>query len=1294
MNRSTSVVFFSVLLVSSAFGADWPMWRYDASRTASSPEVLPEDLHLQWWRDEAPPEPAWPEDPRLWFDASYEPVAAGGVLVFGSAQTDSVTALNADSGKVAWRYFAEGSVRLAPAVVDDTVYFGADDGYLYAVDLNSGALRWQFRAAPAERLVLGNDRLGSVWPVRGGPVVADGKLYFTAGVWPFEGAFLYTLDLATAEVNSPPDFTVRTLPSMSPQGHLVVTGRRLLIPSGRSPPRFYDLDEQTFHRLDYRIRGLTDIHVTATSQWLFHGERTIDLESGTVYERSMPRPVAVGTVAYYGTDEQIAAVDVAHPAVKQTLGRRGERTTTESLEPLWEMEKAELLAFSNREYDRGSPRHVNALSGKIHIQLRAGNRIYGHVGNRIFALNLPSPEAPARPSFMAELSGSPAAMLVADGKLFVTTSAGRFYAFGGEKRLPRTYPLVYERAFDLLDPPGASPAVEAAVDVIDDPGARDAWAIIWGASSSATIDRLLLRSELRLLVVEENASVVGRLRENLLARGLYGSRVLVRRGTPATFALPAYLAHLVLADAPGALGDVSADTLGAVFHTLRPYGGTAVLRLDEAGHERLVALTRDGALEKAELERRGDLSVLVRAGALEGAADWEHEYGDPANTLTSQERRVKAPLGVLWYGGPASHGDLFYDRHRFPPSYTVRDGRMFIQGPEKFTAVDIYTGRLLWQRPLPGGFSPGRRGWLAITGFHFSMAEDGIYLSFGDACYRLNPSTGEEMARLYLPEAGDRWGRMRILGDLLVVSVFREVAEEVMPGYPVVLKGSRGGQGELPLKIVVMNRHTSDVLWTRESKVGFPVISASKDRLFVYETLSKDIYRSEDRRGLDPKPQAEQYLMALDLRTGEERWSRPVTMPVLWLSHSEDHDIVVASNKNGIAAWHGQNGYELWTSDAQGMGFRGHPESVWNKVILRKNQVIDQRGPGRFLNIEDGTPILRTNPVTGEDTPWEFTKIGHHCNYAIACENLLTFRAGDAGFFDLNTSGTGRLSGFRTGCRNSLIPAGGILNSPNFAHGCVCGYSLFTSLAFVHTPENEQWTYGTFELGEKSVERIGINLGAPGDRLASSGTLWVDYPSIGGPSPDLALVTTPGEPAWVRLHAAQLAQRAEGELPWIAASGGEGLSGLTIPLTAAQSQVTRARIAEAADARKPAAELSPAEEGAAKQAVVELLAAQRRAAEEKGEYTVRLVFAELKSRGPGERVFDVLIEGKPVLTDFDIARVAGGTRQVVVREFPAVAVEGTLDIALDAKVGQSLLCGVEVVAISPLRKGGTGNSKP
>ena len=52
------------------FGADWPMWRHDAARSAATPDALPGGLHEIWVRDLPPQQTAWPaSQDKLQFDA-------------------------------------------------------------------------------------------------------------------------------------------------------------------------------------------------------------------------------------------------------------------------------------------------------------------------------------------------------------------------------------------------------------------------------------------------------------------------------------------------------------------------------------------------------------------------------------------------------------------------------------------------------------------------------------------------------------------------------------------------------------------------------------------------------------------------------------------------------------------------------------------------------------------------------------------------------------------------------------------------------------------------------------------------------------------------------------------------------------------------------------------------------------------------------------------------------------------------------------------------------------------------
>ena len=180
---------------------DWPMRGYDAGRGGCSPHALPTPLHLQWQRQLPPSRPAWPShQAKLQFDVAPEPVVQGNRIFVPSTVTDTVTAYDTRTGREHWRFYADGPVRFAPVAHDGHVYFASDDGYLYCLHGDDGSLIWKFNGGPAERWIVGNHRLISSWPARGGPVVHDGRVYFAASIWPFMGIFIHALDAQTGRV--------------------------------------------------------------------------------------------------------------------------------------------------------------------------------------------------------------------------------------------------------------------------------------------------------------------------------------------------------------------------------------------------------------------------------------------------------------------------------------------------------------------------------------------------------------------------------------------------------------------------------------------------------------------------------------------------------------------------------------------------------------------------------------------------------------------------------------------------------------------------------------------------------------------------------------------------------------------------------------------------------------------------------------------------------------------------------------------------------------------------------------
>ena len=213
-----------------------------------------------------------------------------------------------------------------------------------------------------------------------------------------------------------------------------------------------------------------------------------------------------------------------------------------------------------------------------------------------------------------------------------------------------------------------------------------------------------------------------------------------------------------------------------------------------------------------------------------------------------------------------------------------------------------------------------------------------------------------------------------------------------------------------------------------------------------------------------------------------------------------------------------------------------------NPPILHHDQIITDNAAYKLAT---GERKLSVDPLTGEEMPWSYAR-GYGCNYNIASEHLLSFRSAAAGFYDLlSEGGTGNLGGFKSGCTSNLIAAAGVLNAPDYTRTCQCSYQNQTSLAFIHMPELEYWTTNDFKWNGKRVRRIGINLNAPGDRVAPDGTLWVDFPSVGGKSPDLPIQFDPAKTRAVRRHALTLQPNG---YEWVAASGLAGPLKLKITL--------------------------------------------------------------------------------------------------------------------------------------------------
>nr|MCU0875017.1 PQQ-binding-like beta-propeller repeat protein [Pirellulaceae bacterium] len=737
----------------------------------------------------------------------------------------------------------------------------------------------------------------------------------------------------------------------------------------------------------------------------------------------------------------------------------------------------------------------------------------------------------------------------------------------------RAEPALTRRSEPL---PSGGQSVPEAARLLDASGKREGYALWFGVDDEELLAAVTASSQLHIVGVDPDAEKIDRLRRRLDQAGWYGRRIALQVGSPHTYLSPPYCAELIVVGRSMAPALRDPQRLTRLYELLRPYGGKLWIQTTGTANGLQAGDLAIGELAQAKLSAAEGALILSREGPLPGAGQWTHAYGDVANTVKSNDRRVKLPLGLQWFGGSSNEDVL--PRHGHGPSPQVFGGRLFIQGINSLSARDVYTGRVLWKRefenldsyqvyydesfantPLSTAYSQLHIPGANARGTNYVAADDGVYLVLRERCLLLEASSGRTLREFVLPPGPDgqspRWGYIGVYGDLLLAGTgFGDYSQRLgysytaLPKRGVAWSPDRSGS----LGLLAFNRHRGEVAWRVEARHSFlhNGIVAGGGRIYLLDKLPKRVEDQYRRRGTDA-PVAK--LLAIDARTGAPVWTREENVFGTWLSYSQEHDLLLQAGAaaadrspdevdRGLAVHRAGDGSVVW-SNAE-LAYAGPCILHGETLITNTNSYRESKGA---LHLLDGSPITVDDPVTGESLPWKFTR-AYGCNTAVASEYLLTFRSGAAGFYDLeNHGGTGNFGGFKSGCSSNLIIADGVLSAPDYTRTCSCAYQNQTSLALVPMPENEVWTYGMFGRSggqQAEVRRIGINLGAPGDRLSGEGTWWMNYPPDEGVSPAVD-VKLEGEVRWFRTHSS----RVSGDgLGWVAASGAEGIRKLTVRL--------------------------------------------------------------------------------------------------------------------------------------------------
>lgn len=1228
MNYLKIISFLFLITVTSSYTCgqyfDWPMWRYDYNRSASTPENLADSLFLQWEIRFSPREPVW-DDPLnqnlMQFDRIFEPIVTQNKIIIGFNDQDKVVALDLNTGQELWHYYADGPVRLPLVSNKGKIYFTSDDGFCYCLKSSDGSLVWKLLLAPGPNKLLGNKRMISMWPARGGIVIKDNVLYTAASIFPLMGTFIYAINADDGTVlwknegtgsnyilqphNSP------AFADVAPQGTFVISDNKLLVAGGRSVPAAFDT--KTGEELYYHLAssGKTGGAFTCSNDKVFfnhhRGRMTFmyDTETGKkLLSNAGEYPVIDGNNFYFS-------------------GRRIVATSLNSekgLDTLWISDTPA----------------TNDL-------IKAGNCLYAADSSGISAIKIDGiiPEVTWKYHSLINIDR----LLASNGKLIAVSNDGTIQVFGNTPKQPSVLNATRISSFRNI--------AERTKKFLKLTDINEGYALIFGTSDIELLKGLISTTRLSLIAYERDLGRLNYLREYFDNMGINAGKLCFLPFEGKFPSLPKYFSSLTIINDINFLNSFDSETLNLIYQSSRPYNGKIIIRYSCWQKKHITKIVKEADLPDAEFSAADGFVILSRTGSISGTDSWTHNHGDISNTLKSDDKMVKAPLGILWFGGNSNMDVL--PRHGHGPGEQVIDGKLIIEGISCISARDVYTGRVLWKREFPKLIDDS---WLVYfdetydeenpldpkynqvhipgsnaRGTNFIATKEFVYLIEGNKCNLLDINTGEHVKTL---TTGDQntlaLGYIGVYEDLLILgSNFSDYpindTDSIIITNPKFTRFNLSASQEL----VVLDRFSGKRLWNIKANHGFihNSVIAGDGILFCLDKLPQYIETKMKRRGEDPPSGSR--LIYLDIRSGNIIYQDTIDIFGTWLGYSSFHKILLQASRPSGDMLHGEEGrrmiaYNMITK-----------EKIWDKEMVYANPPIIHsdkiycNGNGWYLLT--GEPIMEKDPVTGEDLKWSF-KREYGCGIVAASEHLLTFRSASAGFVNLDVfEGTGSLGGWKASCSTNLIAADGVLNSPDYTRTCQCPYQNQTSLALINMPWMTYWTNSNYKWDGSRINKLGINLNAPGDRVSDKGVLWLEFPYAGGTISNIPVEWDTVKYFKIRKEPLSIISEAT---PWVTSSATGGIRSLTIPLSKKNDDIITS-------------------------------------------YQVSLYFSELENLHPGDRIFNIRIQNQTVAENFDIVSEAGKANKEIIKIFSGIKAGRSLKIELIPVKGNTILSGIELI---------------
>jgi len=477
-----------------------------------------------------------------------------------------------------------------------------------------------------------------------------------------------------------------------------------------------------------------------------------------------------------------------------------------------------------------------------------------------------------------------------------------------------------------------------------------------------------------------------------------------------------------------------------------------------------------------------------------------------------------ADWGMQWY----LDGELVFSALRNDSSSSRRGfyNRTPCSPKDEFSDVDVTAG----EHVLAVMVTAGSRGWALASASMAGRAKELMPVATG-----ANPN---------VPNLRDLvWGYLSVTDDLLLGS-YNVPVTEGQPAESHLLCRSES------TALFALDKKNGSLRWTYRPKpdriVSNIEIAFGDGRLFLIDGTSKaDLVRARRR---NQKIKAELTLVALNLGDGSELW-RQDDVPLLG-----DRSVLSRLKTNITHLFMGQpswghlvyaDGVVLYGANAAYDAAIG--KKIWRKTIspgklpvIYGDRIITSNGA---LELRTGEQCMAEDVLTGESVPWRYSR-AYGCGPVAGCQNVLFFRSGADGFFDMATEGTTNFGGVRAGCARTLLAANGLLIHPQGYSGCCCSYNYKTNLAFISAPDRgDTWYVFPRRTNSGLVKHMAVNFGAPGDHKDERGTAWLGFPRpmLASACPAPLSVSMDRAACTYRRRATEAIQNTDA--PWVYSSG-------------------------------------------------------------------------------------------------------------------------------------------------------------